>query len=232
MYGVKDRIAFHKGDGRVTKLRTNKPSPSLIISLTALVVAMGGTSYAALSVPANSVGPAQLRNGAVTSKKIRNHAVTAAKIDARGLTVASAAHAGSADSATTANGAGTLASGQTERGVWFLSDWAESGHDGAGVAAITFPIPLPQAPTAVHYIELGQPTPSGCSGDVVDPGAAPGNLCVFEGRVFNAGGTRGIEDPTDSGVNQADRFGTGVYMNGTNGPGEADIGGSWAVTAP
>ena len=35
------------------------------ISLTALFVALGGTSYAAFSLPAGSVGTKQLRNGAV-----------------------------------------------------------------------------------------------------------------------------------------------------------------------
>ncbi len=208
------------------------------------MVALGGTGYAALSVPSGSVGTAQLRNNAVTTKKLQNGAVTAAKINARKLTAANAQHANrantantattaiSAVSATTANGVGTLASGQTERGTWFLSDWAETGTDGSAVSPITFPVPLAQPPAAIHYIELGYPMPSGCTGNVLNPGAAPGNLCVFEGRAFNAGGQRGIEDPTSSELNGSERFGTGVYMLGTNGPGEGDTGGSWAVTAP
>ena len=36
------------------------------IALVALFVALGGTSYAALSLPAGSVGTKQLRNGSVT----------------------------------------------------------------------------------------------------------------------------------------------------------------------
>lgn len=36
----------------------------------ALFVALGGTSYAAVSLPRNSVGTRQLRNGAVTPKKL------------------------------------------------------------------------------------------------------------------------------------------------------------------
>lgn len=218
-----------------SKPTSRKPSAPLIISLTALIVALGGTSYAAINLPPNSVGTTQLRSGAVTTKKLRNGSVTAAKINPRHLTVPTAVHAERADTATSAlaaNGTGTLASGQTERGIWFLGDWAESGRDGASVSAISFPVPLAQAPTAVHYIEFGQSTPSGCLGNVFNPGASPGNLCVFEGRAFNVSGVRGIEDPTDSGINQANRFGTGVFLNGTNGTGEADAGGSWAVTAP
>lgn len=38
----------------------------------ALVVALGGTSYAAIKLPANSVGTAQVKPDAITSGKVRN----------------------------------------------------------------------------------------------------------------------------------------------------------------
>src|SRR5437764_14280819 len=41
----------------------------------ALFIALGGSSYAALSLPRNSVGPAQIRRSAVNSRHIRNGAV-------------------------------------------------------------------------------------------------------------------------------------------------------------
>lgn len=40
------------------------------IALTALFVALGGTSYAAISIPAGAVGTKQIRNGAVTPVKL------------------------------------------------------------------------------------------------------------------------------------------------------------------
>jgi hypothetical protein len=52
------------------------------IALCALFVALGGTSYAAFSLPANSVGTRQLRNGGVTSRKLANGSVTPAKLNA------------------------------------------------------------------------------------------------------------------------------------------------------
>src|SRR5438552_3894324 len=53
------------------KKRLRAPSPALVISLNALFVALGGTSYAAITtLPANSVGTAQLKNNAVTGKKL------------------------------------------------------------------------------------------------------------------------------------------------------------------
>jgi microcystin-dependent protein len=72
----------------------------LVISLLALFVALGGTTYAATSLPKNSVGSQQLKKNAVTSPKIKKGAVTAAKINTQGLTVPNALHATSADSAT------------------------------------------------------------------------------------------------------------------------------------
>jgi len=84
------------------KGRLKAPSPALIVSLIALFVALGGTSYAAIQLPKNSVGTKQLKKSAVTGVKIKAGAVTATKIDATGLTVPHAAHATSADSAANA----------------------------------------------------------------------------------------------------------------------------------
>ena len=51
----------------------------------ALFVALGGTGYAALSLPANSVGTRQLRSGAVTSRKIAKGAVAASALDPKSI---------------------------------------------------------------------------------------------------------------------------------------------------
>jgi hypothetical protein len=80
------------------KNRLRKPSPPLVISLIALFVALGGTSYAATALAKNSVGTAQLKKNAVIGSKIRNGAVTAGKINPAGLTVPSATNATNASS--------------------------------------------------------------------------------------------------------------------------------------
>jgi hypothetical protein len=67
-----------KGE-KVMKRRLRAPSPALVISLIALFVALGGTTYAATSLAKNSVGTAQLKNGAVTKAKISKKAVSALK---------------------------------------------------------------------------------------------------------------------------------------------------------
>lgn len=53
-----------------------------MISLIALFVALGGTSYAVVSLPRNSVGSAQLRSGAVTSAKVRDGSIRSADLAA------------------------------------------------------------------------------------------------------------------------------------------------------
>ena len=46
------------------------------IAYVALFVALGGTGYAALRLPANSVGSRQIKNGAITPVKIDRHLIT------------------------------------------------------------------------------------------------------------------------------------------------------------
>ncbi len=68
--------------------RMRLPSPSMIVALIALFVALGGTTYAAVNLPANSVGTKQIKNGAVTRTKLANNAVTSAKVQDRSLLAA------------------------------------------------------------------------------------------------------------------------------------------------
>jgi hypothetical protein len=45
------------------------------VAYVALMVALGGTSYAAVNLPRNSVGPKQLKRNAVNSAKVRNRSL-------------------------------------------------------------------------------------------------------------------------------------------------------------
>jgi hypothetical protein len=46
-------------------------SPALFVSCIALLAALGGTGYAAMAPPPNSVGTKQLKNGAVVASKVK-----------------------------------------------------------------------------------------------------------------------------------------------------------------
>jgi hypothetical protein len=56
----------------------HRPSPALVVACVALAVALGGTGYSAIVLPANSVGTKQLQNQAVVASKIKAHSLVAA----------------------------------------------------------------------------------------------------------------------------------------------------------
>jgi hypothetical protein len=64
------------------------PSPALLVACVALVVALGGVSYAAAVLPNNSVGTAQLKKKAVSAAKLKKNAVTAGKVRNNAITTA------------------------------------------------------------------------------------------------------------------------------------------------
>ncbi|HJS93737.1 MAG TPA: collagen-like protein [Solirubrobacteraceae bacterium] len=53
------------------------PSASMVVACIALLVALGGVGVAATRLPANSVGPVQLRANAVSSAKVKNGSLRA-----------------------------------------------------------------------------------------------------------------------------------------------------------
>jgi hypothetical protein len=64
----------------VRKVLRIRLSPSMAVAFVALSIALGGSSYAVVTLPARSVATRQLRNDAVTGAKIRNNAVDRAKV--------------------------------------------------------------------------------------------------------------------------------------------------------
>jgi hypothetical protein len=78
-----------------------------VVATLALFIALGGASYAALKIPKNSVGPAQLKANAVNSSKVKPNSLTGADIDLSRLgtvpAAGSASLAGSANTASFAN---------------------------------------------------------------------------------------------------------------------------------
>jgi collagen triple helix repeat protein len=120
----------------------------------------------------------------------------------------------------------TLPSGKTTTGAWdlFGSELAET--------SISFPFPLASRPT-VHVVARGESPPSGCSGSVVHPGAARGNLCIFEGwhSNFAPGQTKEFV-PEESGENNESGFTGAVLYGRPEKPGQFEDAGTFAVTAP
>jgi hypothetical protein len=159
----------------VLKHLRRRPSPALAVSFIALLIALGGTSFAAFSVPKNSVGTKQLKNNAVTTKKVKNNAVTTKKIkngavtgsklNLNGVTVpnaTNATHATSADNATNATNAthatsadnATNATTATTAGTSVLQDVNPSTNNGTNNISLST---NSTAPTTINSLTLPGP---------------------------------------------------------------------------
>jgi len=55
-----------------------RPSPAMVVACLALLVSLSGVTYAAVGIPRNSVGRAQLQNNAVVSSKVKDRSLKAA----------------------------------------------------------------------------------------------------------------------------------------------------------
>ncbi|MBS1676336.1 MAG: hypothetical protein JST08_03020 [Actinobacteria bacterium] len=89
----------------MSRLRGRLTYANVTATLSLFLLLAGGSAVAARQMlPKNTVGTAQIKNGAVTGAKIRNGAVTGAKVQVATLgTVPNAGHATSADRAVTAD---------------------------------------------------------------------------------------------------------------------------------
>jgi hypothetical protein len=161
----------------------------------------------------------------------------------------------------------TLPSGETLKGDWSLTGYATK-LGGYYSTAVSFGIPLAapltdtgcptsEAPCQVHLIkapneeqeEKGEypPAPAGCTGNVTDPGAEPGNLCVFardESNIQKPGGEPfakicplgAVARPTNEcfsaepEAQAADSSGFGIFAAAQE-AGQVLLAGTWAVTA-
>src|SRR5215204_918861 len=52
-----------------------RPSPAMVVACVALFVSLSGVGYAAIVLPANSVGTKHLKRNAVTSVKVKKHSL-------------------------------------------------------------------------------------------------------------------------------------------------------------
>lgn len=208
------------------------------VAYIALFAALGGSSYAAVALPAGSVGTKQLRKGAVTLPKIGASARKALR-GARGPQGAQGIQGiqGSqgpqgiqgvqgqkGDPGTSA--LSSLPVGQTETGAF--SAYGSAYQAGSSlVGATTFPVPLAAALNASHVVYVTGSSAANCPG----PGqAASGYLCLYQ-YVTNAASSPQIIDPTSpTAAAGASRAGFLVAVNSVGANPGAGVWGTWAVT--
>lgn len=214
------------------------PSPAMVVACIALLIALGGTSYAAIRLPKNSVGTNQLKRNAVISAKVKDHSLLAADFKPNQLPSGPQGFKGEKGAKGDKGDPGVpgpfpdgdLPAGKTLRGNWI----AGSNAGGAGQFAydtITFVFRLASAPTA-HLLDPGAPPSTECPGSLSSPEAAQGHLCIYTESI-NGVGSRVTCDPLLNlcGASRTNRYGTVIRATST-GSGLYYTWGTWAVTSP
>jgi hypothetical protein len=209
-----------------------------VIAYAALFVALGGTSYAATSLPKNSVGSKQIQTGAVHASDIASNAVTSAKVKNGVLRAADfrASDLASLKGATGAKGDKgdkgdpgqnfdanvNLGSGKSESGVYGVGGSATNGYM---VTGIQFRLPLAAALDSSH-VQFHQSATAFTAQCPAAGQAAAGYLCVYEDTQNNRSSP--VVDKS-TGFGGTDASGFMIFMNSTGT--FAFSYGSWTVTA-
>lgn len=188
-------------------------SPSTVLSAVALFVALGGTGYA-LSIPRGSVGAAQLRAGAVTSRAVANGSLQAEDLQ-RGLAsrlrgAGAAGSPGPAGPAGAPGPTGPAGPRGSARAFAFVAFDATLLPGSTGVASVTQPVfgtycigldPSIDAATAVPVATVGADHGPGPETSVAvsrTPCATPNSIRVFARWISGLAGTGAAVIPTQS----------------------------------
>ena len=199
-----------------------RPSPATVLAGIALMVALGGTGYAAGILPVNSVGTAQLKKDAVTSLKVKNGSLLRADFKAGQVPAGPAGAAGPAGPTGAAGPAGpfpdALPSGKTVRGAFNIGGTAAAANALANTA-ISFVYAFAAVPT-VKIVLQGATAPAECTGNASFPQAKAGFVCIYEELRTNSAGVT---------LNAVNRSGATIFVNSTV-AGTFYSFGTWAAT--
>jgi Collagen triple helix repeat (20 copies) len=234
-----------------------RPSPALVVSCLALAIALGGTSYAAMVLPRNSVGTAQIRKGAVTLVKIKpsTRRILKGAKGARGAegprgpqgpqgpqgSQGQQGPKGEQGTPGTSVFSSSIPSGQTVTGAWggrYIAP--QLAFNNSYLLTVGFPVkaPAPLADTDVNAAPdpaAGDPD-SSCTGSVNNPTAPAGKVCLYVGHAANASVTGfRLTIPGTGGTQPGDAYGFTVRVLDTGTVGNTATTwaqGTWAYTAP
>ncbi len=142
-----------------------RPSPALLVAGLALALALGGTGYAALRLPANSVGTKQVINGSLLKRDFKAGQLPRGPRGPRGLQgAAGATGATGAAGATGAQGPAGLQGGKGDKGDLagrlFERYFCTPEFGGPGCASTPKEITAPDQTNANYFLTASLPAGS------------------------------------------------------------------------
>ena len=203
---------------RVKSLLNRRPSAAIVISSAALFMSLGGVGYAAISIPNNSVGPAQLKNNAVTNNKIKNGAVSYKKIQpgSVGLVRANTGQLQARVSGTCANGTAIATINQVGKVTCNNALPSEFGTTSNTATITSSPATVTSValPAGASYLALANPTATVTSGASVQHVTVTCTLTVgsntqSRSATFDTSGTSGDTKVASIPLQAAGPSGTG-----------------------
>jgi hypothetical protein len=144
-------------------LTRSRPTYAGVTATLALLVALGGTGYAAANLPRNSVGSPQIVNNSIKSADIKNDGIKGRDVDETTLgRVPTAQQAANADNANALSG----------RGLRQISQWAIVDSDGGPLSASGTISTSKLGPTGRYRVTFPLST-AGCAANANVTAAAP-----------------------------------------------------------
>jgi hypothetical protein len=216
--------------------------PGTALALVALFLALGGSSYAALTITGRSVRDASLtgrdvKNGSLTSRDVKDRGLLAKDFKRGQLPAGPTGASGPQGPAGPPGPQGdpgpagpfpdTLPSGKTIRGGYVVSGYGTASNFGA-YDGDSFGFTLSSKPS-VEVVPVGGPPSANCPGSVSNPQAQPGRLRLYEGTRQNVASLL-VLDPETSGTGSSEE-GFGIELR-SSAAGVFTAIGTWAVTAP
>lgn len=207
----------------MTERRRRTPSPALVVSVIALVVAGTGTGIAATQfitgkqVKDNSLTGRDIKDGSIAKKDLAKSVGTIGPQGAAGPAGRSALE--------------PLRSGESVRGVWAVA--GVPGAFSTDFVGITLPVPAPVQIDSKHANFAGNDSTAGdgCTGTAAAPVSAPGFVCLY---FAHASGTTSalasgaLSDLTEQ-VGDGSTSGFTIFVAGTA---NFTANGTWVYTAP
>jgi hypothetical protein len=207
---------------QVKGLWKHRPSPAMVIAIVALGVALGGTGYAAVTLPANSVGTAQLKKDAVNSLKVKNGSLLKADFKSGQIPAGPVGPTGATGTAGPAGPAGpfpdALPPAKTVRGAFNIGGTAAAAGALANTS-ISFIYAFAAVPS-VKIVLQGAAAPAECPGNATFPQAQAGFVCIYEESRTNSVGVT---------LNAVNRSGATIFTNSSAAGGFFSYG-TWAAT--